>query len=193
MRPSRNSVRRRPEILRRWNPDVWKDQIASHPLDCDLQFHAESFEEAVRQCVEYIRAGDIFQVVPSQRLVGQNRRRPVRDLPLAARRQSQPLHVLRAHPRLRIGRLLARDHVPSRRPHSVTVRPLAGTRRRGADGKRRQGTRARTTGRSQRARRTCDAGRFGTKRRRPGRRVRLDRIDRSHGRRTLQPRDAHQQ
>jgi len=31
-------------------------------------FTQEEFEAAVRKCVEYIRAGDIFQVVPSQRL-----------------------------------------------------------------------------------------------------------------------------
>ena len=40
----------------------------------DVSIHFESnfsqpdFEDAVRQCVDYIRAGDIFQVVVSQRL-----------------------------------------------------------------------------------------------------------------------------
>ncbi len=63
--------------------DQLVDQLANR--DCDLQpidispegppqipyqsnFTQEQFAEAVRKCVEYIRAGDIFQVVISQRL-----------------------------------------------------------------------------------------------------------------------------
>jgi anthranilate synthase component I len=93
-------------------------------------FSQPEFEDAVRKCVEYIRAGDIFQVVISQRLA----------VPLAV----DPFEVYRT---LRVVN-------PSpfmfflRTPHctlvgsspeimvrvvdgKVTVRPLAGTRRRG--------------------------------------------------------------
>jgi anthranilate synthase component 1 len=45
-------------------------------LECASNFRQEDFEAAVRKCVEYIRAGDIFQVVISQ---------------------PQPVHVLPAH------------------------------------------------------------------------------------------------
>jgi anthranilate synthase component I len=99
-------------------------------LEYRSNFTKHEFEDAVRKCVEYIRAGDIFQVVISQRLA----------VPLAA----DPFEVYRT---LRVVN-------PSpfmfflRTPHctlvgsspeimvrvvdgKVTVRPLAGTRRRG--------------------------------------------------------------
>jgi anthranilate synthase component 1 len=99
-------------------------------LDYKSNFTKSNFEQAVRKCVEYIRAGDIFQVVISQRLA----------VPLMV----DPFEVYRT---LRVVN-------PSpfmfflRTPHctlvgsspeimvrvvdgKVTVRPLAGTRRRG--------------------------------------------------------------
>ncbi|WP_425615949.1 anthranilate synthase component I [Anatilimnocola sp. NA78] len=62
--------------------DEWVNKLsqaaALPPVDIQplkqlsLQFHSnttkQKFEESVRKCVEYIRAGDIFQVVLSQRL-----------------------------------------------------------------------------------------------------------------------------
>jgi anthranilate synthase component I len=99
-------------------------------LEYESNFTQTQFEDAVRQCVTYIRAGDIFQVVISQRLA----------VPL----EVDPFEVYRT---LRVVN-------PSpfmfflRTPHctlvgsspeimvrvvdgKVTVRPLAGTRRRG--------------------------------------------------------------
>jgi anthranilate synthase component 1 len=99
-------------------------------LEYASNFTKAEFEDAVRDCVEYIRAGDIFQVVISQRL----------SVPLKV----DPFEVYRT---LRVVN-------PSpfmfflRTPHctlvgsspeimvrvvdgKVTVRPLAGTRRRG--------------------------------------------------------------
>jgi anthranilate synthase component 1 len=99
-------------------------------LKFESNFTQPEFEDAVRRCVEYIRAGDIFQVVVSQRLA----------VPL----EIDPFEVYRT---LRVVN-------PSpfmfflRTPHctlvgsspeimvrvvdgKVTVRPLAGTRRRG--------------------------------------------------------------
>ncbi len=43
------------------------DSLPTGPLDPRSNFTQDEFEAAVRKCVEYIRAGDIFQVVISQR------------------------------------------------------------------------------------------------------------------------------
>ena len=106
------------------------ETIGETHLAYESNFTQAQFEEAVRKCVEYIRAGDIFQVVISQRLA----------VPLAV----DPFELYRT---LRVVN-------PSpfmfflRTPHctlvgsspeimvrvvdgKVTVRPLAGTRRRG--------------------------------------------------------------
>ena len=58
----------------------------------------EAFEAMVARIVEYVHAGDAFQVVPVAALVGAGRRRRVLDLPRAARDQPVAVHVL---PRLR--------------------------------------------------------------------------------------------
>jgi len=95
-------------------------------------FKQEDFEDSVRRCVEYIRAGDIFQVVISQRL----------EVDI----QSDPLDIYRT---LRVVNpspfmfLLRSDDVTlvGSSPEimvrvvdgKVTVRPLAGTRKRGAN------------------------------------------------------------
>jgi anthranilate synthase component 1 len=106
------------------------DTAGDATLEFESNFTKAQFEGAVRKCVEYIRAGDVFQVVISQRLA----------VPLAG----DPFEVYRT---LRVVN-------PSpfmfflRTPHctlvgsspeimvrvvdgKVTVRPLAGTRRRG--------------------------------------------------------------
>ena len=66
------------------------------------------FEAMVARIVEYVHAGDAFQVVPSQRWSADARRRPVLGLPRAARRQPVAVHVL---PRLR-----ATSRSPARAP-----------------------------------------------------------------------------
>ncbi|TWT83010.1 Anthranilate synthase component 1 [Planctomycetes bacterium CA13] len=43
-------------------------EATDKPLEVKSNFTRESFGKAVLKCVEYIRAGDIFQVVPSQRM-----------------------------------------------------------------------------------------------------------------------------
>jgi anthranilate synthase component 1 len=112
------------------------------PVDVDLNgpagrparsnFSREAYEKVVRACQEYIRAGDIFQVVPSQRF----------ELDVSA----TPLEIYRA---LRIVNpspfLFLLDHgdhaLIGSSPEilvrvedgTVTIRPIAGTRRRGAD------------------------------------------------------------
>lgn len=94
-------------------------------------FTREAFCEAVRRGLEYIRAGDIFQFVPSQRLRVSSRALPL-DVYRALRiiNPSPYMFYLRMPMCTLIGsspEILCRvkDGV-------VTSRPLAGTRRRGA-------------------------------------------------------------
>lgn len=121
------------------------DQLASHrtklaPLDIHMEgepnlpyqsnFTQEQFEQAVSKCVEYIRAGDIFQVVISQRMEV-----PLRTHPFQIYRT---LRVVNPSPFMFYVRTPSVTLVGSS-PEvmvrvvdgQVTVRPLAGTRRRG--------------------------------------------------------------
>ena len=59
---------------------------------------ATAFAAAVERAKEYIRAGDVYQVVPSQRWSADCPVDAVLDLPRPARDQPEPVHVL---PRLR--------------------------------------------------------------------------------------------
>jgi anthranilate synthase component 1 len=112
-----------------------------HPFDIRTQgdvtlsyqsnFTKADFETAVRKCVEYIRAGDIFQVVFSQRL----------NVPLT----THPFEIYRTLRVVNPSPFMFYVRTPSvtlvgSSPEVmvrvmdglVTVRPLAGTRRRGA-------------------------------------------------------------
>ncbi|MEO2044988.1 MAG: anthranilate synthase component I [Pirellulales bacterium] len=99
-------------------------------LDYKSNFTKDQFEDVVHQCVEYIRAGDIFQVVVSQRLEV-----PLKSTPFELYRTlrvvnpSPFMFYLRTPDVTLVGsspEILVRvvDKL-------VTVRPLAGTRRRG--------------------------------------------------------------
>jgi anthranilate synthase component 1 len=99
-------------------------------LEYQSNFSQPQFEDAVRKCVEYIRAGDIFQVVISQRLA----------VPLAVDpfEVYRTLRVVNPSPFMFFLRTPQCTLVGSS-PEimvrvvdgKVTVRPLAGTRRRG--------------------------------------------------------------
>ncbi|MEM9185415.1 MAG: anthranilate synthase component I [Planctomycetota bacterium] len=101
-------------------------------LACESNFSQPEFEAAVDKCVEYIRAGDIFQVVLSQRLAT-----PLSADPFEVYRT---LRVVNPSPFMFYLRTPACTLVGSS-PEimvrvvdgKVTVRPLAGTRPRGAD------------------------------------------------------------
>jgi anthranilate synthase component 1 len=93
-------------------------------------FEPAAFEAAVAKCKEYIRAGDIFQVVLSQRLETETTARPF-DIYRTLRvvNPSPFLFYVKAGPVCLVGsspEIMAR--VEGER---VTIRPLAGTRRRG--------------------------------------------------------------
>jgi anthranilate synthase component 1 len=93
-------------------------------------FAAGAYEAAVEKCKEYIKAGDIFQVVLSQRLTTETRARPfdiyrtlrvVNPSPFMFYLKMGPLALVGASPEIMV-------RVEEDR---VTIRPLAGTRRRG--------------------------------------------------------------
>ena len=131
----------------------------------------ETFEAMVARIVEYVHAGDAFQVVPSQRWSADARRRPVLDLPRAARRQPVPVHVL---PRLR--RLPGRRREPRAAAHGHRPRRLDAADRRHAPARRDAAEdardRRRAAGRREGARRARDARRPRAQRPRPRLRVR---------------------
>jgi anthranilate synthase component 1 len=93
-------------------------------------FERSAFESAVEHCKEYIYAGDIFQVVLSQRLQTETRARPfdiyrtlrvVNPSPFLFYLKSGPLCLIGSSPEI-----MARVE-----GDKVTIRPLAGTRPRG--------------------------------------------------------------
>jgi anthranilate synthase component 1 len=93
-------------------------------------FEPGAFEQAVLKCKEYIKAGDIFQVVLSQRLTTQTTARPfdiyrtlrvVNPSPFMFYLKAGPLCLVGASPEIMV-------RVEGDR---VTIRPLAGTRPRG--------------------------------------------------------------
>ncbi len=107
------------------------DVAGDGTLVTQSNFTREKFCSAVEQCLEYIRAGDIFQVVISQRMQTQ-----IRSSPFEIYRT---LRVVNPSPFMFYLRLPGVTLVGSS-PEimvrvvdgKVTVRPLAGTRKRGA-------------------------------------------------------------
>jgi anthranilate synthase component 1 len=94
-------------------------------------FAQADFERAVEKCVEYIRAGDVFQVVISQRLELEIQSAPfeiyrtlrvVNPSPFMFYLRTPSVTLVGSSPEIMVRVVNGR----------VTVRPLAGTRRRGA-------------------------------------------------------------
>ena len=110
--------------------DVDVDDDGEDPIRVESNLTRDQFEDIVRRGVEYIRAGDIFQFVPSQRLRVESDVEPL-DVYRSLRvvNPSPYMFFLRTPDCTLIGcspEILCK--VEDRR---VTVRPLAGTRRRG--------------------------------------------------------------
>lgn len=105
------------------------DQSAKS-LEITSNFSRQAFCDAVRKCVGYIHAGDIFQVVPSQRFSIQTDVQPLEIYrSLRVINPSPFMFFVRTGDAVLVGcspEIMCRvaDRV-------VTVRPLAGTRRRG--------------------------------------------------------------
>jgi anthranilate synthase component 1 len=96
----------------------------------ESNFERSDYLECVRRCKEYIRAGDIFQVVPSQRLEVTTEADPlsiyrslrvVNPSPYMFLLKMDDLHLVGSSPEVMV-------RVEDR---TATVRPIAGTRHRG--------------------------------------------------------------
>lgn len=101
-------------------------------LDYESNFTQANFEAAVNKCVDYIRAGDIFQVVISQRLQTKitvdpfeiyRTLRVVNPSPFMFYLRSSGTTLIGSSPEIMVRVVDGK----------LTVRPLAGTRPRGAD------------------------------------------------------------
>ena len=124
--------------------------------------------EMVETAKDYIRAGDIFQVVPEPALGAAVRPAALRALPRAPPHQPLALHVLLQLRRLPGGRRQPRDPGAASRAAPSPIRPIAGTRPRGATPGRGPRPRGRAPRRPQGAGRAPDAARPRPQRRRPG-------------------------
>ncbi|MDA0283918.1 MAG: anthranilate synthase component I, partial [Planctomycetota bacterium] len=100
-------------------------------LTFESNFKQTEFEQSVRNCKEYIRAGDVFQVVISQRLKLETTSKPldiyralrvVNPSPFMFLLKSSGMHLVGASPEIMVR---VEDG-------EITIRPLAGTRKRGA-------------------------------------------------------------
>ena len=146
------------------------DRLGDPKLPFTSNFEPDGFQKAVEACKEYIRAGDIFQVVLSQRLQRGHHGRPVRHLPGPAGGQPVAVHVLPQEPAGDPGGRLAGDHVPrrGRRHHQPPAGRHAAPRPDRGGG---QGPGGRTAGRPQGAGRAHHARGPRPQRRRPRRRA----------------------
>ncbi|MEO1614327.1 MAG: anthranilate synthase component I [Planctomycetota bacterium] len=117
-----------------WDVERWMQQCDERGLEVESNFTRESFGQAVKDCVEYIRAGDIFQVVPSQRLsvkTDADALEIYRSLRVV--NPSPFMFYLRTPDATLVG---CSPEIMCRVADSVvTVRPLAGTRKRGGSEK----------------------------------------------------------
>ncbi len=108
-------------------------QLAGEPnVKYTSNFTQAEFENAVRHCVEYIKAGDIFQVVISQRLAVPTTA-PAFEIYRTLRVVNpSPFMFFLRHPTVTL--VGSSPEVMARCwDGKVTVRPLAGTRKRGKD------------------------------------------------------------
>lgn len=93
-------------------------------------FRQADFENAVRKCVEYIRAGDIFQVVISQRLMLELRGNPFEVYRTLRVVNPSPFMFFVRTPEVTL--VGSSPEIMCRVVDGqITVRPLAGTRKRG--------------------------------------------------------------
>ena len=185
---AREAIREVRERLAQPLPRV--DASASPEPQFESNMPREAFEAMVARIIEYVHAGDAFQVVPSQRWSAEvpvepfsiyRGLRAVNPSPYMYFLDFEDFQIVGASPEPLItvsGR--ARLHAPDRR-HAAARRD----RRRG------QGDRRGPAGRREGARRARDARRPRPQRPRPRVRVRLGRGRVVHGRRDLLARDPH--
>jgi len=108
--------------------DIDMDGVPSIPFESNTR--QEDFEAAVRKCVEYIEAGDIFQVVISQRLKLEIQSDPFEVYRTLRIVNPSPFMFFLRTPEVTL--VGSSPEVMCRVVDGkVTVRPLAGTRKRG--------------------------------------------------------------
>ena len=125
--------RRRP-ARRRCPPDVGPVPGLSGPPSAEPDVTPEEYEGYVRRAQEHIAAGDAFQIVLSQRHV-----RPTAATPFAIYRalravNPSPYMVFADFGSLQIVSASPETHVSLTRDGIATLKPIAGSRQRGADG-----------------------------------------------------------
>ncbi len=119
------------ETMQTFDPDGWRDARSRSMADEVSNMTRPQYCDAVRRCVEYIRAGDIFQVVPSQRLRITSTADPFsvyRSLRVV--NPSPFMFFVRSPSCVLVG--CSPEIMCRVKDRQVTVRPLAGTRPRGA-------------------------------------------------------------
>jgi anthranilate synthase component I len=119
---------------------AWKpagDRVAQEPLAYTSNFTQEQFCQVVERAKSHIRAGDIFQVVASQRLCAEYSGDPfalyrslrlINPSPYMAYFHFQDWQIIGSSPEVMVK--VDRDSEPGM-PMVATVRPIAGTRPRG--------------------------------------------------------------
>ena len=115
-------------------PGVGPVAPASSPGESVALLSQAGYEAAVRRCQEHIGAGDVFQIVPSQR-----HERPTATSPFSIYRalravNPSPYMVFCDFGDLQIVSASPETHVSLDRERIATLKPIAGTRWRGADG-----------------------------------------------------------
>ena len=111
---------------------VDEEKVGDGKQALQANFSKEHYKRAVERCQEYIRAGDIFQVVLSQRFTGELRTDPF-DIYRALRtiNPSPYMFFLRFGESLVVG--ASPEVLVRKEGEQVDVRPIAGTRPRGKD------------------------------------------------------------
>lgn len=118
------------ERLRQPLQHIPGSQPASQNAQFVSNFTPEGYQDVVEQCLEYIRAGDIFQVVPSQRFSA-----PLTVEPFALYRALRSVNPSPYLGFLDFGdvQLVASspESLCNSNGHTIVTRPIAGTRKRG--------------------------------------------------------------
>ncbi len=107
-------------------------EVQQEAVELTPNFAREDFKSAVERCKDYVRAGDVFQVVLSQRFSG-----PLQADPFDIYRALRTINPSPYMFFLRFGQTQVIGASPEvlvrKEGQQVEVRPIAGTRHRGAD------------------------------------------------------------
>jgi anthranilate synthase component I len=118
---NKNSSQQENIAKRRQNPSEFRPEMSK-----------EKFKAMVEKCQEYIKAGDAFQIVPSQRFVADFSADPLEFYDNLSKANPSPYMFYVDFPDFQL--IGASPEIMVRlQSGEVTIRPLAGTRKRGRD------------------------------------------------------------